>query len=219
MSPRSVTELLAWTLAGLALTGVLVWGVRRGCGARDAPMRLADRITILRLVLVAPTVWCLLRYHYLAAAFCYLALIVTDVADGIVARRRHESSASGVFLDPLADILSTFAVFTVFVADGFIPVWLYGLLLVRYLMLGVGSFILTRASGPIDFHSTVPGKIVGVVQASVALWIMAWAARGVATPAGGPLFAFLGAGFVSIVISQTVLGYRHVRRAPPRTRG
>jgi phosphatidylglycerophosphate synthase len=219
MSPHSIVDLISWTLAGLALTVFLVGGVRRGRGARGEPLRIADRITILRLVLIAPTTWCLVRHHYLAAALCYLALIITDVADGIVARRRGETSAFGVFMDPLADILSTFAVFTVFVVDGLIPVWLYGLLLVRYLMLGVGSLILTRASGPIDFHSTVPGKIVGVVQGSVALWIMAWAARGVATPAGGPLFAFLAVGFVSIVVSQTVLGYRHVRRAPPRTRG
>jgi CDP-diacylglycerol--glycerol-3-phosphate 3-phosphatidyltransferase len=149
-----------------------------------------------------------------------VALIITDVADGMVARRRHETSAFGVFMDPLADILSTFAVFTVFVVDGLIPRWLYLILLVRYLMLGVGSLVLTRTSGPIDFHSTVPGKIVGVIQAAIALWIMAWAARGApATPGDGPLFAFLALGFVSIVVSQTVIGYRHVRRAPPRVRG
>lgn len=210
-------ELFSWGVGGVLASALLVRLVQRLRGR--APLTIADRITILRLVLIAPTIWCLVRHYYIAAALCYLALITTDVADGIVARRRGETGAFGVFMDPLADILSTFAVFTVFVADGFIPAWLYVLLLVRYLMLGVGSLILTRASGPIDFHSTVPGKIVGVVQASVALWIMVRAARGVATPAGGPLFAFLAVGFVSIVVSQTVLGYRHVRRAPPRARG
>jgi phosphatidylglycerophosphate synthase len=107
-----------------------------------------------------------------------------------------------MFLDPIADILSTSAVFTVFVLHGFIPRWLYVLLLLRYVPLGVGSLVLTRTTGPIDFRSTIPGKIVGVVQATVAFWIILWAARGVRpAPFSGPLFAFLAAGFVSIVVS------------------
>src|SRR5712672_1628735 len=202
MNLQSTIELLTWTLAGLALTVFLAGGVRRGRGG--APFTIADRITIARLFLIAPTVWCLVRRHFVVAAVCYGVLILTDIADGMVARARRETSAFGVFMDPLADILSTFAVFTVLVRDGFIPLWLYLILLARYLMLGVGSLILGRTSGPIDFRSTVPGKIVGVVQASASLWIMAWAARGVATPGSGPLFAFLAAGFVSIVVSQTV---------------
>lgn len=217
--PRMV-ELFAWTLAGLVLTLVLVRGVRRGRGAHHEPLRLADWITVARFVLIAPAVWLLARHHFVAAIICYFLLGLTDVADGMVARRRAEASAAGMVLDPLADILSTSAIFTVFVVDGLIPRWLYALMLLRYLPLAVGSFILTRTIGPVDFKSTVPGKIVGVVQALVALWIMIWAARGVRpAPADGPLFAFLAVGFVSIVLSQAVIGYRQVRRAHARERG
>jgi phosphatidylglycerophosphate synthase len=219
MTANPVFELLLWSLGGLAFTVFLVSGVRRGRGASGAVLQVADWITISRLVLVAPTAWLLARHHFIAAAICYFLLGLTDIIDGMVARARHETSAFGMFLDPLADILSTTAVYTVFLVDGFIPRWLYALMLLRYLPLAAASLVLTRRFGPIDFRSTVPGKIVGVVQGSVALWIMASAARGVATPASGPLFAFLAAGFVSIVVSQTVIGYRHVRRAPPRTRG
>ena len=219
MTPLAL-DFIAWSLAGFALTVVLVWGVSRGRGARGQPLRLADWFTIARLVLIAPTVWLLARQHFVAAALCYVLLGLTDIVDGMVARARRETSPFGMFLDPLADILSTTAVFTVFVLDGSIPRWLYALLLLRYVPLVVGSFILTRVWGPVDYSSTVPGKIVGVIQASAALWIMAWAARGVhPAPGGGPLFAFLAVGFVSIVVSQTVIGYRHVRRAPPRARG
>jgi phosphatidylglycerophosphate synthase len=220
MNLHPVIELLVWSLVGGALTVLLVWGVRRARGARGEPLRLADRITVARLLLIAPTVWLLARHHFAAAIVCYVVLGLTDVADGIVARRRHEASAFGMFLDPIADILSTTALFTVFVCDGLIPRWLYVLLLARYVPLALGSFILTRTAGPVDFRSTLPGKIVGVMQASAALWIMGWAARGVRpAPGDGPLFAFLAAGFVSIVVSQTVIGYRHVRRAPRRARG
>jgi cardiolipin synthase len=218
--PAAIFELLICSLAGLALTLVLIWGVKRGRGARDERLRLADRITALRLLFVAPTVCLLAQHHFIAAAVLYFLLGITDVVDGMIARARHETSAFGTFLDPLADILSTAAVFTVFLVDGLIPRWLYALLLLRYIPLAVGSFFLTRARGAVDFSSTVPGKIVGVVQASTALWVMVSAARGVRpAPGSGPLFAFLAAGFVSIVVSQTVIGYRHVRRAPRRARG
>jgi len=182
-----LTGLFIWTAFGLAGTLALVWMVRRGRGARDERIRVADWLTIARLVLIAPTAWLLVHHHFIAAAICYTVLGTTDVIDGMIARARRETSAFGMFLDPLADILSTAAVYTLFV---------------------------------LDFSSTIPGIIVGVLQGAAALWIMAWAARGVRPiPWGGPLFAFLAVGFVSIVVSQTVIGYRHVRRAPRRARG
>jgi len=214
----SIVDFVLWFIAGLALTFLIVWGVRRGRGARDQSLRVADWITVVRLALIAPTTWLLARGHFLPGAFLLFLLGFTDVVDGTVARRRGETSPFGMVLDPLADILSTFAVFTVLLLDGLVPRWLYCLMLLRYVPLGVFVLVFAR-KGPIDFRSTIPGKIVGVVQVSAAFWIILWAARGVRpAPLSGPLFAFLAAGFVSIVVSQTVIGYRHVRRAP-RARG
>lgn len=215
-----MTGLFIWTASGLAFTVALVWTVKHVRGARNERIRPADWFTVARLVLIAPTVWLLAQHHYLAAAICYFLLGLTDIVDGVIARARRETSAFGTFLDPLADILSTSAVYTVFVLDGLIPRWLYALMLLRYVPLAVGSLVLTRRFGPVDFSSTIPGKIVGLVQGAAALWIMAWSALGVRpVPWCGPLFAFLAVGFVSIVVSQTVIGYRHVRRAPRRARG
>jgi len=217
-----VTGLIAWSLAGLALTALVVRAVHRRTNARGAPLRpgIADQLTVLRIALIAPTVWLLAHGRYLSGAILYAFLIATDVADGIVARQRGETSAFGVFLDPLADILSTFAVFTVLVIQHLVPWWLYALLAFRYLMLGVGSLFLSRYSGPVEFHATLPGKIVGVVQAAGVLWILRPGEPGREPGASdGPLFAFLGLGFVAIVVSQSIIGYRHIRRARPRARG
>ena len=197
---------------------LVVWvtQARRAAGGA-ARLGAANRITVVRFLLIAPTAWLLFHDRFHAAAVCYGLLLASDVADGVVARRLRDASAVGVFLDPLADVLSTLAVFTAFVTHSLIPVWLYALLVARYAMLAFGSLILTRISGPIEYHATVPGKIVGVVQAGGALWIMLWAGRGDgAVPGDGPLFAFLAFGFLSIVVSQTVIGYRHVRRASRR---
>jgi phosphatidylglycerophosphate synthase len=218
MNASSALALCFWGLGGVVATALLVYWVHRARGAKT--LRIADWFTIARLVLITPTAWLLATHHFIAAAVCYFVLGLTDVIDGSVARARRETSPFGMFLDPLADILSMTAVYTVFVLDGLIPRWLYALMLLRYVPLAVASFVLTRTSGPVDFRSTIPGKIVGLLQGGAALWIMVWAARGVRPiPGGGSLFAFLAVGFVSIVVSQTVIGYRHVRRAPRRARG
>jgi phosphatidylglycerophosphate synthase len=217
-----IAGLVAWSLAGLVLTAALVHGVHRWRDARGARihLRVADRLTVLRMVLIAPAAWLIANGRYFPAALCYLTLILTDVADGILARRRHETTPFGVILDPLADILSTFAVFTALAFGGLVPWWLYGLLVVRYLMLAVGSVVLARIAGPVEFHATIPGKIVGVVQAAGVLWILGSAGAGGETNASnGPLFAFLGLGFLSIVVSQAIIGYRHIRRGRTRARG
>jgi hypothetical protein len=114
-------------------------------------------------------------------------------------------------------VASTFAVYAVFFRDGLVPAWLFGILSVRYAMLFIGSLSLTMATGPIRYQATVPGKIVGVVQAVGACLIAAGAWAGGLDPATqGVLFAFLGIGFASIVISQAVIGWRLARRRVSR---
>jgi phosphatidylglycerophosphate synthase len=217
-----VAGFVAWFLAGLVLTALLASAIFRWRHDGRMPWRLraADWLTLSRFALIAPTVWLVAHDQFLAGAACYLVLGATDVADGIIARRRGETSAFGVILDPLADILSTFAVFSALVFAGLVPLWLYLLLILRYVSLGVGALVLSRRWGPIAYHATLPGKIVGVVQAAGVLLILVATGLGVSwQPLSGPLFAFLGLGFVSIVISQAIIGYRHVARAVRRAKG
>jgi phosphatidylglycerophosphate synthase len=216
-------QFVSWTMFGGAATAVLVVCMSRtfrrtsqGGGTRLTSVGLANTLTLVRFVLIAPTVVLLDALRYPEALVCYVVLFATDVADGIIARRRDETSEFGVIADPLADVASTFAVFTVLWSHGGCPTWLYGLLAFRYAMLIVGSLAFL-AAGPVHFQATVPGKIVGVVQAAGASLIIAGAMWGGLPPGvEGPLFAFLGIGFASIVLSQAVIGWRLVRRRMSR---
>jgi len=217
---------LGWCVAGGAATALLAAANARlfvsgtSVRAADARIGLANVLTLARFALIAPTLRLLLTAHYAEAAVVYGLLTVTDVADGVVARARRETTEFGVIMDPLADIASTFAVFSGFVVDNLIPVWLYLLLIARYAMMLVGSLVLFLATGPIEFRATVPGKVVGVVQTVGTVWIMVAAAGGKAGPArDGLLFAFLGLGFASIVVSQAFMGWRYIRRVAPRGGG
>ena len=74
---------------------------------------LANEITMLRLILIGPFIFCMLNtssqpnghiYRYAAFAI-FLIMCISDYLDGYFARIRHEVSLLGTFLDPLADKL------------------------------------------------------------------------------------------------------------------
>ena len=77
----------------------------------------ATRITILRILLIAPFVSCMLEINdpdisepwrnglrYLATIL-FLAMAISDGVDGFMARRRNQITRLGAFLDPVADKL------------------------------------------------------------------------------------------------------------------
>ncbi len=226
-SDPPVARFVAWTLLGGAATALFAVSMTRWFrrdahagvdGERLPSLGLPNALTLARFALIAPVVVLLLDARYPEALACYVVLFATDVADGIVARRRGIASEFGVIADPLADVASTFAIFTVFLVRGWCPLWLYVLLTARYAMLFVGSFFLFVATGPFTFRATVPGKIVGVVQAAGVCLVVAGAMVGRLDPATqGVLFAFLGIGFASIVLSQAVIGWRLARRRVSRS--
>jgi phosphatidylglycerophosphate synthase len=211
-----------WTLLGGTATALLVLCSRRlfrapGGTSLTAPGP-ANVLTIARLVWTAPLASLLAGGEYGLALGLYVLLALSDVLDGIVARGRRQTSAFGVIMDPVADVLSTLAVFTVFMVDNLVPLWLYLLLAARYAMLLAGSAILTLAVGPITYRATPVGKGVGVVQAAGA-GLIVWGARtgGLEPGRAGAIFAVLGLGFASVIVSQGCIGWRHIRN-PSRGR-
>lgn len=213
-------RLVAYTALGFA--GFTAWmlmyvGLIRDAGGRMRPaVGLANHLTAVRFYLIVPVVVLFGHGLYVASLVVYVVLGLTDIADGIVARRRGEQTEFGVVMDPLADVFSTAAVFAAFLAGGFIPGWLFAILMVRYGMLIVGSFVVFLATGPIRFRATIPGKIVGVIQ-GIGVIIVVWCLwRGIdwRDNIAPVLFPVLGFVFASIVVSQAVLGYRHLKHRP-----
>ena len=77
----------------------------------------ATRITIIRILLIVPFVSCMLKINdpelrpalqtamrYVSTVL-FLVMAVSDGIDGYLARRRHQTTKLGAFLDPLADKL------------------------------------------------------------------------------------------------------------------
>ena len=69
-------------------------------------MNLANKITILRILLVPLFMVLLLAdfpYSNVLAAMVFIVAASTDSVDGYIARKRNEVTIFGKFIDPLAD--------------------------------------------------------------------------------------------------------------------
>ena len=67
----------------------------------------------------------------MGAFLVYLAAMLTDVADGYIARRTNQITQLGKLLDPIADKLSLATMLFLFASQGQIPGWMVHLLVAK----------------------------------------------------------------------------------------
>ncbi|RKU35144.1 CDP-diacylglycerol--glycerol-3-phosphate 3-phosphatidyltransferase [Candidatus Poribacteria bacterium] len=91
-------------------------------------LRLANLLTLLRLFLIPPFIFCFQADMMVPALAIFLLAALTDNLDGRIARRQGETSF-GKFMDPLADklLIGTALVCLAFfkhLDGGLIPMWM-----------------------------------------------------------------------------------------------
>jgi cardiolipin synthase len=189
--------------------------IRDPAGELKEKIQLANILTALRIFMVVPVLILLIERFWLLALVVYIIGAVTDVFDGLVARRFHQVTVLGVLLDPVGDILITGTVFTFFWLAGEVPFWLFIILMVRYVQFFVGLAVLRLLKAEPELRATMAGKIVGVVQATGIViligtkWYHEDALQGDAMQY---LFLSLGIAFAAVIVSQTVIGIKALRR-------
>lgn len=134
-------------------------------------MTTASKITLFRVVLIPVYMVFMYMSHGTSNLWMFLALVVfilaslTDMLDGYIARRYHQVSDFGKFLDPLADKLLTIAAMTMFCEWGAFPAWALMLVLarefavtgLRLIAVGNGTVIAAAWSGKIKTACTMLG--------------------------------------------------------------
>ena len=106
---------------------------------RENALNVPNLLTVLRMALVPAVVWRFRCGDSMGALTLYLMSMLTDAADGFLARRLGQITAIGQLLDPIADKLSLVAILVLFVADGQISPWILGAVLMKEGMLVLGS--------------------------------------------------------------------------------
>lgn len=94
-------------------------------------MTTANKITILRMVLIP--VYLVLAYLGLTwwALAVYIVACITDTVDGYIARHYNQVTNIGKFMDPLADKMLVLAAMVYFTEQGLMPAWAVIIVLLR----------------------------------------------------------------------------------------
>jgi CDP-diacylglycerol--glycerol-3-phosphate 3-phosphatidyltransferase len=151
-------------------------------------MNLADRITLLRIIL-APVFfieYMLLKIFqnelegymiWLIALLWIIAIAaeLTDMFDGMAARRYNLTSDFGRLFDPFADTLMQITAFLCFVIDGILPAFLFvvvlyrefGIMLIRNLMLKKGITMGARIGGKVKTVTYIVAGGIALLYASI----------------------------------------------------
>lgn len=129
----------------------------------------ANQLTILRIIFV-PLFIILLAYNELGWALgTFVIAGLTDVADGIIARRFGQKTSIGAVLDPLADKLlmtSSIVILSLPQMDflNTVPRWLMIIMIFRDVFILLVSLIVVLMVGWRVFTPTIYGKASTVMQ-------------------------------------------------------
>ena len=146
-------------------------------GYQAAVQSTANQLTILRIVFI-PLFIILLTYGWNGLALAvFIAAGVTDVLDGIIARRFGQKTSVGTVLDPLADklLMVTSVVILSLPQMGFhnmLPRWLTILLISRDALMMLVALIIVLMVGWRFFKPSIYGKANTMLQIITILAVL-----------------------------------------------
>lgn len=150
----------------------------------------ANRITILRILLIAPFVSCILKINdaglgeqlrlalRYAAVAIFLFMAISDGLDGFLARKNGKSTRLGAFLDPTADKLLITSACLLLAShragvDGFIlPSTVVVLIIGKDVLLFIGFLIIYFMTGKVHIVPALAGKAATALQLSMVAAIL-----------------------------------------------
>jgi cardiolipin synthase (CMP-forming) len=160
---------------------------------------IPNLITALRILLVIPIALSLLHAQLLTTIALFAAAVVSDGADGFLAKRFGWQSDIGSVLDPAADKLLLATVFVVLALLHLVPAWLMATAVARDVVIVSGAIAYRIRFGPIDVRPSGVSKLNTLCQ---ALFIMAVIARAeFVRPPEWVLVALGALTFVTIAVS------------------
>jgi len=178
-------------------------------------MTLADRLTLFRVVLTPLFFTVYLLPAQFMGNVAWVALLwvifivseITDMLDGMAARRLNQTSDFGRLFDPFADTLMQITCFLCFVIDGILPAALFlvvvyrefGILFIRNLMLKKGIAMGARIGGKIKTVTYITAAATALLYASLRRLDIAGALQ--------PVFRIAAIAVFSVSVLFSVLSF------------
>lgn len=132
----------------------------------------ANKITVLRIILVPVFMVLLYLGQTYWALAVYIVACLSDFVDGKIARKYNQITDFGKFMDPLADKMLVLAAMCYFVEVGLIPGWVVAVVLLREF--GVSGLRLLAVEQGIVIAAAWSGKIkTGVTMVALGVLILA----------------------------------------------
>jgi CDP-diacylglycerol--glycerol-3-phosphate 3-phosphatidyltransferase len=144
-------------------------------------MNLANKITILRVLLTPFFVGLVLYYKpdqdYLRyIALCVFSIaVLTDALDGFLARFLKQKTTLGTIMDPIADkllLITAFISLTVWDAAVKLPLWLPIIVVSRDIIIVIGVLVIFLLHSDIKISPSPLGKITTFTQMSAIISVL-----------------------------------------------
>ena len=134
-------------------------------------MTLANRITILRIILIPVFIITLLEGMYPWPILIFSFSVLTDALDGFIARYRKQITPLGSFLDPMADKFLMFSSYLLCSYLKIIPSWIFVVILSRDLLIVLGWAILYFITNSKEIKPRLSGKLTAIIQ-MFTMWVI-----------------------------------------------
>jgi phosphatidylglycerophosphate synthase len=145
-----------------------------GAPAPLVRVNLSNTLTLGRLSAIPTILFLIMQassYPILPVLLPLMILVFgTDTLDGMVARRRHEITYVGRYLDSSSDYLMIITVSIIFFYYLLIPLWFFILIMCRFVFFALGMVALALRQGKPDPLSTFLGK--ASIFALMVLYVM-----------------------------------------------
>jgi CDP-diacylglycerol--glycerol-3-phosphate 3-phosphatidyltransferase len=160
-------------------------------------VNLANRLTLARIILIpvfmtvlllkVPKGYTLFPHQEIVAAVIFILAAATDGLDGYIARKRHQVTNLGKFMDPLADKLLVSAALIALVQLGQVTAWIAWIILAREF--AVTGLRAVAAMDRVVISASKLGKIKTITQvvAISALLLQDWPLSLIGIHIGQPL--------------------------------
>jgi len=132
-------------------------------------MNLANKISIARIILIPFFIAAIIYSKLGVALVLFILAVISDAADGFIARTLRQKTELGTILDPIADkllLMSAYITLSIAHLEELITIPPYVMLIVisRDFIIVLGSVILYMVKGSLEVSPSIIGKITTFFQ-------------------------------------------------------